>query len=154
MGFKTLLTIGRYSDLLVIDNSVIMRWFFNDVSERDRGYSEFVLSYMKENKIKPVVPSLWVSEASFVSSAYVKNKRFSRDVVQEKLRNAFDMLLVVDPRIEPEALFEFANRHSVSDYDANYALLADNLNCSIATLDKKLARAIVNSQGVLLKRPT
>jgi len=133
--------------MLVVDNSVIMRWFFKDGSESDKAYAEAVLRYMKANQIKPVVPTLWVSEACFVSNGYVKNKGFSTSVVQEKLINAFDMFLVVDPLLEPAVLFDYAHRHKISDYDANYALLAENLNCPLATLDQKLTKAVLKAKG-------
>jgi len=82
-----------------------MRWFFNDGSDSDLEYAEAVLGYMKINDVKPVVPTLWVSEACFVSNGYVKNKKHSTAIVEEKLVNAFDMFLVVDPKLEPKTLF-------------------------------------------------
>ena len=151
MGYKAFLTIQRYPNLLVLDNSIVMRWFFSDGSEEDKEYSEAVLSYMKINNVKPVVPTLWVSEACFVSGGYVKSKIFSHSVVQEKLVNAFDMLLVVDPRLEPVTLFNYATRYNISNYDANYALLAENLKCPLATLDKKLGKAVIQANGELLE---
>jgi predicted nucleic acid-binding protein len=152
VGYKTLITIERYPNLLVLDNSLVMRWFFNDGSDSDLEYAEAVLGYMKINDVKPVVPTLWVSEACFVSNGYVKNKKHSTAIVEEKLVNAFDMFLVVDPKLEPKTLFAYANRHNIPDYDANYALLAANLNCPIATLDKRLGKAVVKANGSLLEK--
>ena len=147
MGYRTVSTIERYPNLLVVDNSVIMRWFFSDGSEVDKAYAEDVLRHMKTNQIMPVVPTLWVSEACFVSNSYVKKKGFSTSVVQEKLTNAFDMLFVVDSFLDPVVLFDYAYRYKLSDYDANYALLAENLNCPLATLDKKLKKAVISAKG-------
>lgn len=151
VGYRTFQFVEKIKNLIVLDNSVVMRWFFNDGSIKGLEYAESLLFYMKENNMKPVVPTLWVSEACFVSGCYVKNKDYSPEIVKEKLTNAFEMFLIVDPRIEPIALFEYAQRFNLSEYDANYALLADSLSCPVATLDKKLIKAVVKSDGKIFK---
>ncbi len=151
MVYRTPLAIENNKNLIVLDNSVVMRWMFCDGSQEDLDYAEAVLNYMKLGQLKAIVPSLWVSESSFVTANYVKKQEFSIPLACEKLAKAFEMFSVIDSRYDPVELFKFSIEYNISSYDANYALLAKTYDCTLATLDKKLRKAVVRSRGKLLE---
>ena len=151
MGYKSLASIAHNKDLIVFDNSVVMHWFFNDGSEEDLRYATDVLQHSKYRHATLVVPSLWLSESSFVSNFYVKRKMVESSIVTKKLTEAFNLFSIVECHFSALELFEFSAEFNLSSYDANYALLAKKLNCPLSTLDKKLRKAVIESGGLVLE---
>ncbi len=151
MGYREPLSIEHNDSLLVLDNSVVMRWIFGDGSQSDLKFAVAVLKQMKIGGLKAIVPSLWVSESSFVVANYVKKQEFSMSLACEKLARAFELFSVIDSRFDPVELFQFSMANNISSYDANYALLAKKYDCPLATLDKKLQKAVIKSKGKLLQ---
>lgn len=151
MGYRSLISLAKTNNLVVLDNSVVMRWFFNDGSDEDLSYAESVLKYCKTNKSTLVVPSLWLSESSFVSASCVKRAVVESELVIEKLIEAFNLFAVVECHFSAAELYKFSAKYSLSSYDSNYALLAGKLGCPLSTLDKKLRRSTIQSGGVILE---
>jgi predicted nucleic acid-binding protein len=48
-------------DLLILDTSVIVKWFFRD-NEKNKVKADIILNKYKDNKIKIIIPELSVSE--------------------------------------------------------------------------------------------
>lgn len=149
MGFEQLRTYNGNDNLVVVDNSVVMRWLFNDGSNKDQEYARKVLKQTRLNKKSLLVPSLWVYEAAFVVNAYVLREAITPQQAREKLDNLFALCNVITINDSPTALFNYSNKYKISSYDAGYALLAQNLNCPLASLDKKLIKAVKQSGGKL-----
>ena len=150
VGYKSFASIVSNNNLLVLDNSVVMRWFFNDGSDEDLEYAEKVLRRIKKGHLTLVAPSLWLSEASFVTRSYVKREIVKSQIVVEKLTEAFNFFSVVECHFNAVELFDFSTKFNLSSYDANYALLANKLNCPLATLDRKLRKIMEQSGGLIL----
>lgn len=129
---------------LVIDNSVVMRWLFNDGSEADRDYAKKVASWVETHDV--CVPALFVPEAANVISRALKANVISKvdsatcfDLIQ-------DMAASVVPPEDTSAVMQLTLRSfddHLSAYDASYLLLAENLGCPLATLDQDLRKAAI-----------
>ncbi len=126
----------------VLDNSVVMRWFFGDGMEKDLEYAARVLDAM--NQQTALVPSVWGLEmVNVMARAEAKN------IVTEASSEAFiGMLEQLDIRMEQStitqatgAILQLARRYGLSSYDASYLNLALRENLPLATLDSALLQA-------------
>lgn len=125
---------------LVVDNSVMMRWLFDDGSPSDRRYAARVLETIQAQNLQVIVPNIWVYECSFVVSYYFNQQVLPAADARRHLEYLSDVCTVISDGVSPAALFEVSRLHRISTYDAAYVLLAQNHACSLATLDKKMRR--------------
>lgn len=135
---------------LVIDNSVVMRWLFKDGSEADRDYAGKVASLVETDDV--YVPALFVPEAANVISRVLKAKVISKINSVACFELIEDMAAHVVPPEDTSAVMQLTLRafeDNLSAYDASYLLLAENLNCPLATLDQDLRKAAVK-RGVFV----
>ena len=151
MGYRKLGSILENQSLVVIDNSIIMRWLVNDGSESDLQISRLVLDSIQQGKIVPVVPSLWVYESSHVIASYIKRGLLEPEIGKRRLEMPFEICRIIDIKPNPIELVELSLKYALSSYEATYLLLAHQLECSLSTLDKKLKKAVVRSKGKLLE---
>lgn len=126
---------------LVLDNSVVMRWLFDDGSASDRRYAKKVLAHIESASAQVFVPHLWIYEATFVVSYYARQQELNRERCMNDLNFLFDVCSVVAARDKPGAVFEFATTYNLSAYDASFLMLAESLGCALASLDKKMRKA-------------
>ena len=129
---------------LVVDNSVVMRWLFNDGSEADRAYAGKVANLVETHDV--YVPALFVSEAANVISRALKAKLMSKIDSATCFDLIEDMAATVVPPADTKAVMQLSLRSfedNLSAYDASYLLLAENLNCPLATLDQDLRKAAI-----------
>lgn len=140
MVFSSLTKGQLLSDALVVDNSVMMRWLFNDGSEADQQYAQKVLHHIEAQKTQVIVPYIWVYEASFVVNYYTKKGVISFEQGITHLDSLFDLCSVIRGEETPGDLYDFANTHNLTTYDASYAMLALHQVVTIATLDKEIIR--------------
>jgi predicted nucleic acid-binding protein len=138
VAFKSLAENQRLSNAIVVDNSVMMRWLFQDGSESDQQYAQQVLTQIEAHKPQVIVPYIWVYEASFVVNYYAKKDSLSYATSINHLDSLFDLCAVIRGEEPPSKLFDFANTHRLSSYDAAYIQLAVQQCCPIATLDKAM----------------
>lgn len=127
----------------VLDNSVVMRWFFGDGTENDLEYAMRVLDAMTTSTA--LVPAVWSLEVVNVIA-----RAEAKKLVTEANGEAFIAMLekldiCVSPRkttekIAGEAL-QLARRYALSSYDASYLNLALHENLPLATLDSDLLGA-------------
>ena len=141
MAFETL-EPGRITNNteLIVDNSVMMRWLFDDGSARDRRYAQKVLGRIKDDGLRVLVPYIWVYEAAFVVNYYAQEGQIDHKGAVNRLNSLSDLCTVVIDKVPPSILFDFASIHKLSTYDAAYLILARTSVCAIATLDKKMLR--------------
>jgi predicted nucleic acid-binding protein len=129
---------------LVVDNSVVMRWLFNDGSDADRDYAEKIASLVETHDV--YVPALFVPEAANVVSRALKAKVISKADGEICFELIDDMAAIVVAPADTKAVMQLTLRSfedNLSAYDASYLLLAESLNCPLATLDQDLRKAAV-----------
>jgi predicted nucleic acid-binding protein len=129
---------------LVIDNSVVMRWLFNDGSVADREYAKKISSLVETHDV--YAPALFIPEAANVISRAIKAKVISKVDAASYFDLIDDMaahIVSVEDTSSVMLLTLRAFEDNLSAYDASYLLLAENLNCPLATLDHDLRRAAV-----------
>ncbi len=143
MAFNTLVKGELLSDAIVVDNSVMMRWLFNDGSKTDQQYAQKVLRHVEVRKPQVIVPYIWVYEASFVVNFYAKKRIVSYGESISYLDSLFDLCSVIRGEETPSELFDFSNTHGLSAYDSSYVMLALQQMRAIATLDKGIVGASV-----------
>jgi len=131
---------------LVVDNSVVMRWLFKDGSEADLMYAASVAKVVETSEVH--VPALFIAEVANVISRALKAGVISK----KQCELHFDLINAMQANIaSPQSTVQAqhvaykAFEENLSAYDASYLLLAQNLNCPIATLDKDLRRAAKNA---------
>jgi predicted nucleic acid-binding protein len=126
----------------VIDNSVVMRWFFGDGKPQDMRYARSVLERLKS--AHAIVPVVWGLEV-----ANVITRAESQALVTEARSEAFLEMLAgiaieVDSASSHHALnntLNLARRYKLSSYDASYLELALRQGIALATLDTDLRKA-------------
>ncbi len=150
MAYKLLETLASKSNIVVIDNSIIIRWLIGDGSVRDIKIANSILNSISKKELYPVVPSLWIYEASNVIATYVKRNQIEESIGLKRLMMPFEACNIVEFKPDLVELTQIAIRYNLSSYDATYLNLASQLNCALATLDKKLAKAVIKSNGDLL----
>lgn len=123
----------------VIDNSVVMSWFFSDEAS---DYTRRVLESLADNAA--FVPSIWPLE---VANVLLSGQRRSRCTEAEAARfvTLLEALPIhIDGRTPDKALHEIlqlGREHGLSSYDAAYLELAMREGIPLATQDKALLRA-------------
>lgn len=126
----------------VIDNSVVMRWFFGDGKPQDLRYARSVLDALKS--ANAIVPAVWGLEV-----ANVVSRAEAQGLVSEARSEAFIEMLAgiaieADAASYEHALsstLNLARRYKLSAYDASYLELALRQGVELATLDADLRKA-------------
>lgn len=135
---------------LVVDNSVVMRWMFNEGTEADKAYAAKVAKLVETSDV--CVPALFVSEAANVISRALKGNVINQEESAVCFELINDMGATVMPLKDTSAIKQLTSRaldDNLSAYDASYLLLAEHLNCPLATLDKDLRIAAVK-RGIVV----
>ena len=151
MGYKLLEAVSSKQNLVAIDNSIIVRWLVGDGSDTDREIANLILNAISLKEICPIVPSLWIYEASNVIASYVKRTQIEESIGLKRLMMPFEACNIIEFKPSLELLTLTAIKYKLSSYDATYLYLAETLNCPLATLDKKLGKAVIKSNGQLFK---
>ena len=141
MAFRTLKQGEQLDNSIVVDNSVMMRWLFQDGPDSDQVYAHEVLNAIGSQALQIIVPYIWVHESAFVVEYYSRRDKRAHDQCMDQLTWLFDLCTVVRGDETPADLYEFSHAQGLSAYDAAYAMLALGQACPIATLDKMLIKA-------------
>jgi len=124
---------------IVLDNSVVMAWCFEDESNQ---YADKVLDSLQD--VRAIVPSIWPLEVGNVLVVAERKGRLKRSDCMEFL----DLLYQLPIDIEQESpdrlmgeIYLLARDTGLSTYDASYLDLAMRKGLPLATLDQALAQA-------------
>jgi predicted nucleic acid-binding protein len=123
----------------VVDNSVVMAWFFQDQAD---PYADTVMDRLEESSA--AVPSLWPLEVVNVLLAAERRKLISPADSERFIRLLAQLPIFID--LESSAsmmkdLIILGRAHKLSSYDTAYLELAMRKGLPLATLDKSLRRA-------------
>jgi len=132
----------------VLDNSVTMPWC---VEDEVTPWTDTILERLEQTMA--VVPMLWFLEVANVLRSAERKER----VTQEKSESFFATLralpITMDNQTTDRAWNEtmrLARLHKLTPYDASYLELALRLGLPLATLDKELRQAALDSGVPLL----
>ena len=135
----------------VLDNSVTMRWCFENTST---PYSESVLEQLLVG-LQAHVPVLWLYE---VVSVLAKSERIGA-ISSDKAHGFLEDLRSLDITVDDESfghvfgdVHRLAVTHGLSGYDAAYLELAIRKGLPLATLDEDLQKS-APAAGVALFEP-
>jgi predicted nucleic acid-binding protein len=129
----------------VLDNSIVMRWFFNDGSIKDRQYSEEILNLIVSGSHTPITPGIWPLEIANVISraesmgqiAETRSAHFLEIIREMKIATES-----IDQDIAFGSVLHLARVYQLSSYDASYLELAMRYSIPLASLDKELIGAM------------
>lgn len=126
----------------VLDNSVVMRWYFGDGSASDLEYASRVLDSMASAEV--LVPGVWGLEVANVL-ARAEAKGLTTEARTETFVGMLNRMdISTDSATSVQALsgiLQLARRYNLSSYDASYLELAMREDLPLATLDDDLRRA-------------
>jgi len=124
----------------VVDCSFVAAFFLQE----DEGHRfEKVLQDCKTNNSLIQAPSLFGIEISNVFLMAMRRKRISREAAREMRLDLEALGLEIHFMLEPknlETVFELADRHKLTCYDATYLELAIRTDSELKTLDKDLLK--------------
>ena len=132
---------------LVIDNSVIMAWAFEDEADE---YCDRVLNALSDGMA--LVPTLWPLEAANVLCVGERRKRITRGDSLHFMKLLGQLpITVTDPptRDDVHSLYLLASDYDLSAYDASYLRLALSEAIPLATRDAALRKALKKAGGRL-----
>ena len=126
----------------VLDNSVVMRWYFGDGSASDLEYASRVLDSMASAEV--LVPGVWGLEVANVL-ARAEAKGLTTEARTETFVGMLNRMdISTDSATSVQALsgiLQLVRRYNLSSYDASYLELAMREDLPLATLDDDLRRA-------------
>ncbi len=140
------------SQSFVLDNSVAMRWCFEDTTN---AYAEAILEQLEKGDAA-FVPVLWRYEVVAVLAKAQKHKSLTADQAADFLESLTSFSLPVDYTGVEKILQDvhgIAVQYGLTGYDAAYLELALRKNLPLATLDEALQKAALQA-GVELFDPS
>ena len=84
------------------------------------------------------LPDLWVFEFRHILLKYMRAERLDLDEAIANLVEAELLFLPKTQTVSSAASLQLAHRHGCSSYDAEFVVLAKQLNCPLLTYDRKL----------------
>ncbi len=139
------------SERLVVDNSVVMSWCFED---EGNGYAEAVLESLESGEV--LVPAIWPLEVGNVLLVAERKKRLGRAAVVRFLALLGGLPITVEqepPERMLKEILSLAREHRLSTYDASYLDLAMRLDLPLATRDAPLAKAAKKCRVPVFRPP-
>jgi predicted nucleic acid-binding protein len=131
--------------VFVLDNSVSMRWAFNDGSPADQHYADSVLALLESNPdVTAIVPSLWWLEAA---NTLVRAEKQNL-IKQSDTNTFFELIKELSPVTElnshyflTDLIIPLAKAQNLSVYDATYLGICVAKGLALASLDTALIQA-------------
>jgi predicted nucleic acid-binding protein len=124
---------------LVVDNSVVMAWLFEDEIS---AYADHILDQLPDLNL--LVPAIWSLEANNVLLVAEKRGRLSNEDIYHFVNLLMQLpieVVVEDYRRSMQRILALGKSNEISAYDAAYLDLAIQNVCPLATLDNKLIEA-------------
>ena len=86
------------------------------------------------------LPDLWVFEFRHILLKYLRAERLDLDKAIANLVEAERLFLPRTRTVSSADSLQLAHRHGCSSYDAEFVLLAKQLDCLLLTFDRKLLK--------------
>jgi predicted nucleic acid-binding protein len=120
-------------DKVVIDTSVIVKWF---VQESDTTKAQNILEQQKNNKIQIILPDVVLLE--LINALYWGKKIPYRNIV--KALKAMSKIRIIYKKAHDSLLLttlSLMTKHKIQSYDALFIALAEQEKCPLITADYK-----------------
>jgi predicted nucleic acid-binding protein len=124
---------------LVVDNSVVMAWLFEDEIS---AYADHILDQLPDLNL--LVPAIWSLEANNVLLVAEKRGKLSNEDIYHFVNLLMQLpieVVVEDYRRSMQRILALGKSNEICAYDAAYLDLAIQNVCPLATLDNKLIEA-------------
>jgi len=119
--------------MIVVDTNVIASmWVPNDMDE-------WVYKVLKKDA-DWVAPLLWRSEFRNVLSIYLRKEILELSVVLQATEEAEQLMDANEFEVNSTQVMSLVSDSSCSAYDCEFVVLADDLNVTLVTFDKKIVR--------------
>lgn len=130
---------------LVLDASATLAWIFERTNPKEAEHADNVLRQLKEQTA--IVPALWHVEILNALVVALQRSVLTQSRAHEFLSLLDRLPIATDAAVLPrkEHVLSLAREYKLSAYDATYLDLALRNRASLATFDKKLARARDNA---------
>ena len=132
--------------MIVLDASVVFKWFQEEEgSERALKFED---SHIKGEE-NVIAPDLLFYE---ITNILRYQKGITPEIVDDTLGilEKIEIQTFVFSPSELKGVYRFAHVHEISVYDAMYAVLAQRLECTFVTADKKLHQKLSSCRWVRL----
>jgi predicted nucleic acid-binding protein len=132
----------------VLDNSVTMRWCFEDTAT---AYSEDILRQLASGT-EASAPVLWLYEVTAVLAKEQRRGALSPHQAADFLKALKSFPIAIDPDGTDQILtrvYQLAVEHRLTGYDAAYLELALRKSLPLASLDDELRKACLAAGGLL-----
>jgi len=127
--------------LLILDTSVIVKWFFKD-DERNKGKADIILNQYMDNEIAIIIPELSVFEVANVLKNKIKKYRFEQQDIIDRLYN-MGIIFYIDKEILKNAV-NIAIDINESVYDCIFLATAEYFDGIFVTDDNRLLSSYNN----------
>lgn len=125
--------------MVVIDTSVVFKWFDANESNRDKALEILQKHLLKEQEI--IIPDLLLYEVtnawSTKSALTIDDLHANMNALQKYALNIRQIGFELLPLIS-----KMAKEYRVSAYDATYAVLAQERKCVLITADSKFVEQV------------
>lgn len=127
---------------LVVDASVAFKWLVPDSAEDDVPAAKALLVEHMEGRVKIVTPPLLYYEVGNI--LLFGRARLPIEQAVDALADLFSIPLEVPPpsQLNADVTLRLASLRGLSYYDATYVALAEMLDCSLITADRRLAERV------------
>jgi predicted nucleic acid-binding protein len=133
-------------EAVVIDASIASAWCFPD---EQTNYTDAVFQVIASSAWDAVAPRLWEYEIRNSVLMGLRRGRISKQDSEQFLAELDALnIRLIDPA-SYDQVFDLAQVHGLTVYDASYLSIAMEGRLPLASLDKKLVRA-AEAAGVLL----
>jgi predicted nucleic acid-binding protein len=136
--------------VFVLDNSVTMAWCFPDETS---AYTEGVMNLLAAANGAAFVPVLWPYEVANILILAVRKSRIPAAKAVEFIEDLESFRIKIDDGVGYafNKVYELAEQHRLTAYDAAYLEIAIRKSLPLASLDNELKRAAAASGVELIQ---
>ena len=128
--------------MIVVDTNVIAYLFIKG------EYSNFSEKLLKTDS-EWISPPLWLSEFRSVLSLYIRKNQLTVDDAERIAQLAENFMEGREFHVDSAMVFKLVSSSNCSSYDCEFIALAQSLNLSLYTSDKKLVQAFPDTAKLL-----
>jgi predicted nucleic acid-binding protein len=130
---------------VIIDNSVVIRWFHPSGTREDVAQADKILGSLETGHITPVAPFILTMEFPNVLHTLARRGELKGNIESALMHFehlSFEIIgTEFNAQLYIQALSQICSLYEISAYDAAYLELAIRMDYPLLTLDKRLKKA-------------